>query len=98
MTSSSTAQELLDLCRGVERAHLAIADSNLIDLTGLEEAISRIAEAAKSVPLSERASVLEAMQALRKELDTLTAAIQRQHDAALAQHAAGIYGAAQSAS
>lgn len=98
MTPSSTTEEILDLCRAVERSYIAIGEGTFVNLAGLEEAVGQIAELAKAVPAAERVSVLEAMEALRNELDTLAATIKRQHDVDLAQHAADIYGAAQGAS
>lgn len=97
MTQPSAAVELHALCRAVVQSRGAIAEGNQIDLTGLEAEVSRVAEAAKSAPATERAAVLEAMEALCHELDGLTAALQRQRDASLAGRAAEIYGAKQGA-
>ena len=93
--TSSTVESLLDLCRAVESSVIAIGQETFVNLSGLEEAIGQIAEAAKAAPANERASVLEAMEELYRELDALTAALQRQRDSALAPHAADVYGAAQ---
>ena len=95
MTASSTVESLLELCRAVESSVIAIGQETFVNLTGLEEAVAQIAEAARNAPPGERESVLQAMEELYRELDTLTAALHRQHDSALAPHATDVYGAAQ---
>lgn len=77
MTASSTVESLLELCRAVESSVIAIGQETFVNLIGLEEAVAQIAEAAKAAPANERTSVLEAMKELYRELDALTAALQR---------------------
>lgn len=93
MTSSSVEEQFDDLRRAVGRARAAIADGAPVELSGLEIEVTRVTEAARNVPLTERPSVLAAMAAMRYELDELEIDVRRQHDAALAQHAVGAYGA-----
>ena len=92
MTSSSVEQQFENLRRAVERTRAALAEGAPIELSGLEIEVTRVTEAAKNTPLAERPSVLAAMAAMRYELDELEIDVRRQHDAALAQQAAGAYG------
>lgn len=96
MTPPLLADEFSDLRRAIASSRAAIIDGAEIDLTGLDAAVTRITAAARTVAPDQRDAVLAAIEALWRDIDGLETDIRRQHDAALAQQAAGAYGAGRS--
>lgn len=92
MTLPSVADQLNDLCRAIGRSRVAIADGAIVELDGLEAEVARTTDIARNAPSAERSDVLAAMDALLREIDGLAVDLRRQHDAGLAQQAAGAYG------
>jgi hypothetical protein len=92
MTTPSLDDELQELRRAVTRSREAVAEGAFVNLSGLDAAVARLTEAVRTAPAVSRASLLATLDALLRELDGLAVDLQRQHDAALAQHATGVYG------
>ena len=91
MTPLSTAEQLDDLRRTIGDSRTLITEGTIVELTGLDAEVARIADAARTTLLADRPQVLTALEALLRELDGLAADLCRQRDAALAQQAAGAY-------
>ncbi len=91
MTTPSLDHELQKLSRALARSRAAIADGVFVNLSGLDVEVARLAQRARGAPSDARADLLTALSVLLRELDGLAVDLQRQHDSALAQHAADVY-------
>lgn len=91
MTMLPLEEQFRELSRALARSRAAIAAGDCVNLGGLDTEIARVTELARSAPATQRTALLAALNALLGELDGLAVDLQRQHDAALAQHAASAY-------
>ncbi len=91
MTMPSLDDELRELQRAIARSRAAVAEGAFLNLSGLDTEVARLTEAVRAAPSASRADLLAALNALLLELDRLAIDLHRQHDAALAQQAAGAY-------
>ena len=91
--SAETAQAALaEINETIAEARRAVAEGTLIELVGLNDAVSRICEAAHALPQAERRAIAEQLCALARGLDDLAGDIARQRDATQRVRAADAYG------
>lgn len=91
MTMPSLDDELRELQRAVARSRAAVAEGAFLNLSSLDTEVERLTAAVRTAPSASRADLLAALNALLLELDGLAVDLHRQHDAAVAQQAAGAY-------
>jgi hypothetical protein len=87
----SAAQRIGALAEALVGISTAAGDGALVDLTGLEAAVTDALETAQAAPASERPVVRTGLAHLIEELDRLVAALARQHHASAQQRAAAAY-------
>ncbi len=83
---------LAEIAAAVAEARRALADGALIDVAGLDVAVSELCEAAPSLSAAARPGFARALIALADALDELAADITRQSEAAQRQRARDAYG------
>jgi hypothetical protein len=85
------AERLAELAAALADMRAAALDGALVDLGGLDGAIEDALAAAKAAPEPERTGLLGQMAQLVGELDSLAAALGRQHHAESQRRAAAAY-------
>jgi hypothetical protein len=83
--------QLTEIAAAVAAAREAVADGALIEIRGLDGAVSEICAAAECIPAAERGGFAEGLAALADALDRLAADIARQGEAARRRQAADAY-------
>jgi hypothetical protein len=91
MSASAAQAALTEIHETIAEARRAVADGALIELVGLDAAVSRICETARALPAAERPAIADQLDALAGALDVLALDIARQRDAAQRMRAAGAY-------
>jgi hypothetical protein len=87
----SLQTQLAEIAEAVAVARRAVADGALIEISGLDGAVTEICGGADIVPAAERGSFAENLAALADALDQLAAEIVRQGEAARRRQAADAY-------
>jgi hypothetical protein len=90
--SRTTEAELADILTAVVEAERAVTAGELIELAGLDEALTRVCTAAPTLPAAERRVVADQLAALADALDRLARGIAHQREAAGRRRAADAYG------
>ncbi|MGO8920493.1 MAG: hypothetical protein ACLQJR_31750 [Stellaceae bacterium] len=88
----SPKARLAEITAAVAEQRRALADGALIDVAGLDAAVSELCEAAPSLPAAERPGFARALAALAAALDELAADLSRQNEATHRQRANDAYG------
>jgi hypothetical protein len=91
MTARSTAEQVADLCNALVRARGAIAAGTCVDLSGLDDEIARLMDAALLAPPADHPQLRAGIETLLNEIDNLDIVLQRHHDADTALRAKGAY-------
>jgi hypothetical protein len=91
MTSLSTHDQVRDLRGALARAHVMIAGGDVVDLSGLDNEIARLINAALAAPACDHPTLRVGLQSLLDEVDSLGTELQRQHDAHAALLAKNAY-------
>lgn len=92
MSEATPQAALLEIAEAVGAARRALADGALIELTGLDGAVTRICEAAREMPANERPAFAEQLSALAETLDLLAIEIAHPDKATQRRRAATAYG------
>ena len=92
MSADTARTALTEIHETIAEARRAVAEGALLELVGLDAAVTRICEAAYALPATERPGIAEQLDALAGALDVLAGDIARQRDAAQRCRAAGAYG------
>jgi hypothetical protein len=92
MTSSPLDQEIGEIIDAVSAAQRMLADGALVELAGLDAAVSRVCEAASRLAAAERTQVAGRLAGLADALDRLALDVANQHQACSRQRAAAAYG------
>jgi hypothetical protein len=87
----SPRTHLTEIAEAVAAARHAVADGALIEISGLDGAVTELCGAAESVPATERGAFAQGLAALADALDQLAAEIARQGEAARRRQAADAY-------
>lgn len=90
--TTETTQALAEINATLAEARTAVAEGALIELVGLDAAVTRICDAARELPPDERPAIAEQLGALAGALDVLARDIARQRDAAQRVRASDAYG------
>ena len=88
----SAAPQLDEIAAAIAEARSAVAAGALVDLAGLDAAVSVLCDAAREAPAAERPALAQGLAALAEALDNLAADIMRQREAAQRQRANDAYG------
>jgi hypothetical protein len=92
MTPSPLDQEIGEIIDAVSAAQRMLADGALVELAGLDAAVSKVCEAASRLGATERAQVAGRLSGLADALDRLALDVANQHQACSRQRAAAAYG------
>jgi hypothetical protein len=92
MSTDAAQAALAEINETIAEARRAVAEGALLELVGLDAAVTRICEAAYALPAAERPGIAEQLDALAGALDVLAGDIGRQRDAAQRCRAADAYG------
>jgi hypothetical protein len=85
-------QRLAEVAEAVAEARRALAQGALVDIAGLDAAVSEICDAAQALPAEERRSFAGDLARLAEALDQLAADIIRQGEPSRLQRANEAYG------
>jgi len=88
----SPQARLAEITGAVAAARRALAEGALVDVAGLDAAVSEICDAAEALPAAERRPFADELIRLAEALDALADAIARQGEAAQRQRASAAYG------
>jgi hypothetical protein len=88
----SLAARLEEITAAIAEARRAVAAGALVDMSGLDAAISEVCDAARTLPAGEREAFAEGLVALAAALDQLALDIVHQREAAQRQRANDAYG------
>ena len=92
MTAASPQAALAEILDAVAGARRAVAEGAVIELAGLDSAVTRICDAARDLPPAERGSYALRLKELAGALDLLADDLARQDAAGLRQRAQSAYG------
>jgi hypothetical protein len=92
MSADAARTALAEINETIAEARRAVAEGALLELVGLDAAVTRICEAANALPMVERPGIAEQLDALAGTLDLLAGDIALQRDAAQRRRAADAYG------
>jgi hypothetical protein len=84
-------QRLAEIADAVAAARRALADGAVIDISGLDAAVSEVCTAAQALPADERRALADGLASLADALDQLAADIVRQAEAARRRQAQEAY-------
>jgi uncharacterized membrane protein YccC len=87
----TVAERLAELAAALAEMRAAALEGAMVDLAGLDGAIEDALAAARAAPEGERQALLAHLAQLAGELDTLAAALGRQHHAGSQRRAAAAY-------
>jgi hypothetical protein len=85
-------RRLADIAEAVAEARRALADGAMVDVAGLDAAVSEVCAAAEALPPHERRALADGLASLAEALDQLAADIVRQGEAARRRQANDAYG------
>jgi hypothetical protein len=88
----SLKQELAEIAAAIDAARQAVAEGEMIEIDGLDEAVAKVCDGAQKAPAEERAALAQELVALAEALDRLASDMQQQSDAVERRRASSAYG------